>query len=78
MSDPAITFSTVNVGGFLRLVQCDRCGSLLAQLPAGQPACQPRNNTTPTSITSTTVSCRRSLGSVRRWPRTNQRPALLH
>ena len=43
MSDPAITFSTVNVGGFLRLVQCDRCGSLLVpgargatRLPAAQ------------------------------------------
>jgi hypothetical protein len=43
VSDPAITFSTVNVGGFLRLAQCDRCGSLLApaargatRLPAAQ------------------------------------------
>ncbi|HWD47115.1 MAG TPA: hypothetical protein VHM23_25950 [Actinomycetota bacterium] len=30
MSDPAVTLSTVNVGGFSRLAQCDRCGSLLA------------------------------------------------
>jgi hypothetical protein len=43
VSDPAITFSTVNIGGFLRLAQCDRCGSLLApaargatRLPAAQ------------------------------------------
>jgi hypothetical protein len=43
MSDPAISFSTVNVGGILRLAQCDRCGSLLApaargttRLPAAQ------------------------------------------
>ena len=43
MSDAAINFSTVNVGGFLRLAQCDRCGSLLApaahgatRLPAAQ------------------------------------------
>lgn len=43
MSDSAITFSTVNIGGFLRLAQCDRCGSLLApaargaaRLPAAQ------------------------------------------
>jgi hypothetical protein len=35
VSDPAITFSTVNVGGFLRLAQCDRCGSLLAPAARG-------------------------------------------
>jgi hypothetical protein len=40
MSDPAITFSKVNVGGFWQLTQCDRCGSLVAPPArgAGRPS----------------------------------------
>jgi hypothetical protein len=74
VSDPAITFSTVNVGGFLRLPSATAAGRSWPRRPAGRPAYRRRNNTTSTSITSTTVSYERSLGSARRKARTDPRP----